>query len=168
MLHPESLHWYHIRISNIGLNFELHTLLADALIGDPKRGWLAGTRPDPRVVAAAKDGPFPLRDDHDYQNFPHAEGSFNLWNWRGLQPDGRLPSGFEKREQWIGNEGQPAEIEPFEGTRIILLGPLHYAQSWNAGRYFPQLKGELEVLEKLSEQQARQWLSGIATVVADE
>ena len=180
VLHPELLRGYRIRINNIGLNFELHTLLADALIGDPAQGWLPGQRPDPRVVAAAKDGPFPVPGDRQYNKFPHAEGTFNLWNWRGLQADGTLPSADlvdhvrkaaetgndddeESTTYWIWNEGQPADIEPFEGTRIILLGPPPYNRYWNAGRFFPHISSELEVLEKLPEQQVRQWLTRIAT-----
>jgi len=165
VLHPQLQRGYHIRINNLGLNFELHTLLADALIGDPAQGWLPGQRPDPRVVAAAKDGPFPMPGDRKSKHFPAAEGAFNLWNWRGLQPDGRLPDGYDHREQWIWNEGQPADIEPFEGTRIILLGPPPYRRHWNAGRFFPQINGELEVLEKLPEEQVRQWLTRITTAV---
>ncbi len=47
VLHP-ALQWgYRIRISGIGTNFQLHTLLADALIGDPTQGLLPGTRRSP-------------------------------------------------------------------------------------------------------------------------
>jgi hypothetical protein len=161
VLHPELHRGYHIRINNLGLNFELHTLLADALIGDPAQGWLPGQRPDPRVVAAAKDGPVPMPGDRRSKNFPPAEGAFNLWNWRGLQPDGRLPDGYGHSKHWIWNEGQPADIELFEGTRIILLGPPPYHRTWNAGRFFPHINSELEVLEKLPEEQVRQWLTRI-------
>ena len=165
VLHPELQRGYRIRIKNVGLNFELHTLLADALIGDPAQGWLPGQKPDPRVAAAAKDGPFPMPGDKKADQFPPAQGAFNLWNWRGLQPDGRLPAGFSQSTYWIWNEGQPADIEPFEGTRIILLSPPPYNRFWNAGRFFPQLHGELEVLEKLPEEQVREWLTRIATAV---
>jgi len=168
VLHPELQRGYRIRINNLGLNFELHTLLADALIGDPAQGWLPGQRPDPRVAAASKDGPFPMPGERKSKHFPPAEGAFNLWNWRGLQPDGRLPDGYGQSEHWIWNEGQPADIEPFEGTRIILLGPAPYQRHWNAGRFFPHLTGELEVVDKLPEEQVRQWLTRIATVVKEK
>ncbi|HVT97901.1 MAG TPA: hypothetical protein VHE33_10355 [Acidobacteriaceae bacterium] len=166
VLHPALQRGYLIRISNIALNFELHTLLADALIGDPAQGWLAGQRPDPRVVAAAKDGPFPMPGDRRADSFPHAEGAFNLWNWRGLQADGQLSQeGIGNTEHWIWNEGQPIDIQPFEGTRVILLGPAPYQRSWNAGRFFPHLSSELEVVEKLSEQQVNDWLTRIVAAV---
>ncbi len=54
VLHPALRRGYRVRISGIGDNFQLHTLLADALIGDPAQGWLPGERPDPVVVAAAR------------------------------------------------------------------------------------------------------------------
>jgi hypothetical protein len=164
VLHPALQRGYHIRISGIGTNFQLHTLLADALIGDPTQGWLPGKRPDPRVAAAAKDGPFPM-DDEDDSNFPSAEGAFNLWNWQGLQPDGTLPEARRKSEYWIWNEGKPVDIAPFEGRRVILLGPPPYARWWNAGRYFPGMRGELEVLEHLSQTQVQEWLTRITAAV---
>lgn len=164
VLHPALKRGYRIRIAGIGRNFELHTLLADALIGDPAQGWLPGQRPDPRVVAAAKDGPFPLPGE-DARDFPYAFGAFNLWNWHGLQPDGTLPEGQWKQEHWIWNEGKPADIAPFEGTRVILLGPSPYQRSWNAGRYFPCMTGEVEVLEQLPPAQVEEWLARIKATV---
>ena len=164
VLHPALQRGYRIRISGIGTNFQLHTLLADALIGDPTQGWLPGTRPDPLVAAAAKDGPFPM-DEEDESDFPSAEGAFNLWNWQGLQPDGTLPEARGNSQHWIWNEGKPVDIAPFEGIRVILLGPPPYARWWNAGRYFPGMRGELEVLEHLSPAQVQDWLARIAAAI---
>lgn len=164
VLHPVLKRGYRVCIRGIGRNFELHTLLADALIGDPAQGWLPGQRPDPRVVSAAKDGPFPWPGE-DAKDFPSAVGKFNLWNWQGLQPDGTLPQGFEKKEHWIWNEGKPADIAMFEGVRVILLGPPPYERRWNAGRYFPGMKGEVEVLEHLSPVLVDEWLTRIQAAV---
>jgi hypothetical protein len=95
-------------------------------------------------------------------NFPPAVGAFNLWNWQGLLPDGSLPTGLNGKEHWIWNEGVPADVAPFEGQRVVLLGPSPYARTWNAGRFFPAMKGELEVLEILAPAQVQDWLSRIA------
>jgi hypothetical protein len=122
VLHPSFQRGYRVRISGIGDNFQLHTLLADALIGDPDQGWLPGQRPDRRVAAAAKDGPFPLPGS-PRGDVPIAVGAFNLWNWQGLQPDGTLPTGRNGTEHWTWNEGVPADITLFEGQRVLLLGP---------------------------------------------
>ena len=155
VLYPALGRGYRIWISGIADNFQLHVLLADALIGDPARGWLPGARPHPDVVAAFKDGPVT-------SSLPPAQGSFNLWNWQGLLPDGTLPQGTEGSEHWIWNEGVPADIARFEGTRVILLGPLPYLRSWTAGRLFPGMAGELRVLEILPPAAARAWLQRLA------
>jgi hypothetical protein len=169
VLHPALQRGYRIHIRGIHDNFQLHTLLADALIGDPQEGWLPGERPDPRVVAAAKDGPFPRPGENADNDFPAAKGVFNLWNWQGLRADGTLyerPGDQSKLSQhWIWNEGKPQDIALFEGVRIVLLGPPPYDRAWNAGRYFPGLPGELEVLEKLPDMQVRNWLTRISAAV---
>ena len=169
VLHPGLQRGYRIHIRGIRDNFQLHILLADAFIGDPEQGWLSGERPDPLVVAAAKDGPFPRPNEDANDDFPAAEGVFNLWNWQGLQPDGTLyetqSDQSNLRRHWIWNEGKPQDIALFEGVRIILLGPPPYDRAWNAGRYFPDLPGELEVLEKLSDAQVRDWLTRLSVAV---
>lgn len=157
VLHPGSRRGYRIVISGIGDNFQLHTLLADALIGAPEAGWLEGDRPDPLVVSLAKDGSLP-----DGERAPDVVGSFNLWNWQGLRSDGQLLDGYGHSDYWIWNEGVPADIELFQGTRVILLGPPPYSRSWNAGRYFTGMKGEVQVLEQLSREQVDTWLAKIA------
>lgn len=161
ILHPTLRRGYRVRISGISDNFQLHTLLADALIGDPAKGWLLGERPDPIVVAAAKDGPCP-RTREENRDFPTARGAFNLWNWQGLQADGSLPTGNDQTHYWIWNEGTPADIASFEGTRVVLLGPQPYTRTWSAGRYFPALAGQLEVLEVLTPARTSDWLARLA------
>ncbi len=161
VLHPALRRGYRVRISGLGDNFQLHTLLADALIGDAAQGWLPGERPDPVVVAAAKDGPCPQTVEEN-RSFPIARGVFNLWNWQGLQSDGTLPTGNTQSRYWIWNEGTPADIAIFEGTRVVLLGPQPYNRTWSAGRYFPFIPGQLEVLEILTQDRAEDWLTRLA------
>lgn len=161
-LHPALARGYLIRIAGIGNNFQLHTLLADALIGTIEQGWLPGERPSPRVAALAKDAPIENPD-----TLPTAVGSFNLWNWTGLRADGSLPGGDEGQatgsEHWIWNEGIPADIVPFQGTRVVLIGPPPYARSWNSGRFFPAMVGEMEVIRHLSAEEARDWINRLAS-----
>lgn len=161
-LHPALARGYLIRIAGIGNNFQLHTLLADALIGNSEQGWLPGERPSPRVAALAKDAPIEHPD-----KLPTAVGAFNLWNWTGLRTDGSLPGGDEGQatdsEHWIWNEGIPADIVPFHGTRVVLIGPPPYARSWNSGRFFPAMVGELEVIRHLTADEARDWLNRLAS-----
>ncbi len=155
VLHPGQQRGYRVRISGIADNFQLHTLLAAALIGDPGKGLLPGKCPDPRVVQAARDRPV---DPAALM----AEGAFNLWTWQGLRPDGTLPEGLEGSDFWIWNEGIPADIPPFEGVRTVLLGPLPYPRSWNAGRCFDGLRADLRVEEQLTTETVRERLQRIA------
>jgi hypothetical protein len=158
VLHPALARGYIIRIAGIGDNFQLHTLLADALIGNVDEGWLPGERPSTEVAALAKDMPFSAGD-----NLPTAYGAFNLWNWTGLLADGTLPQvKTAGSEHWIWNEGLPADIVRFQGTRVILIGPAPYSRSWNSVRFFPPMVGELEVLRQLRADEARGWLDRVA------
>jgi hypothetical protein len=167
VLYPALQRGYRVRISGLGDNFQLHTLLADALIGDSAQGWLPGERPNPVVVAAAKDGPCPHTVEEN-RSFPTAQGAFNLWNWQGLQTNGTLPTGNSQSRYWVWNEGTPADITTFEGTRVVLLSPPPYARTWSAGRYFPAIPGQLEVLEILTQDLTEDWLTRLAAASKSE
>jgi len=173
VLHPGERKGFEVRISGVADNFQLHTLLADALIGDPKAGWLTGTKPDPVAAAAARDGEIPERR-------ASVTGAFNLWNWPALQPDGTLPQGQANAGWWIWNEGNPGDIRPFpgetagqakpspDGVRVVLLGPPPYSRSWNAGRRFPSMPGELTVEHVLAPDVVRDWLARLAAAPKPE
>jgi hypothetical protein len=158
VLHPAYQRGYLIRIAGIANNFQLHTLLADALIGDRAQEWLPGERPSAEEVRFAKDAPI-----RDPDKTPMARGYFNLWNWTGLQPDGALPDAETQGQSagsahWIWNEGIPADIVPFKEKRVILLGPPPYPRTWGSGRFFPSMVGELEVLRQLDANETQDWL----------
>ena len=94
-----------------------------------------------------------------------ASGHFNLWNWPGLQPDGTLPANQRAgSEFWIWNEGHPGDIMPFEGARVVLLGPVPYHRTWNAGRRLPSMPGELTVVRVLTPEEVSDWMTRIAAV----
>lgn len=158
VLHPQLARGYDIRIAGIGNNFQLHTLLEGALIGDVAQGWLPGERPSREVLALSTDAPIT-----DPNNLPTVVGAMNLWNWTGLRADASLAEGLHgSHDHWIWNEGLPADIVPYRGTRVILLGQPPYRRSWFAGRYFPAMVGELEVLRQMPEDEARAWLNTLA------
>ncbi len=156
VLHPGLQKGYWIRISGVSDNFQLHTLLADTLIGDPQQGWLPGDKPNPAVVAAARDA------QRSEEAGLTATGLFNWVSWRGLQPDGTLDPTLDSSEHWIWLEGKPADIPIFEGKRVILLAPPSYLRSWNAERRFRDLKPTVEVLKTLSPAEVKSWLARIA------
>ncbi|MFD0348655.1 hypothetical protein ACFQ0M_26560 [Kitasatospora aburaviensis] len=108
---------YLVRMDGLADNFQLHTLLAELLIGG---GHLPGTRPDPEVVALSRTA------EVDGRRRVTALGAFNL-----LAPDG----------SWIWNEGTPADIPVVDGVRTLVLDPQPYERSWSAGRFVQQVPG---------------------------
>ncbi|MFC8271205.1 hypothetical protein ACFUJR_01405 [Streptomyces sp. NPDC057271] len=126
-----------VRVSGIGDNFQLHTLLADALIGG---GHLSGTAPSPQAVAVCRDQP----------GTTSTTGSFDL-----VGADGA----------WIWNEGNPSEIPLVDGVRIVVLDPPPYERSRPAGRFFPGMTGELVPEGVLSEAEAAGLLVQVAESV---
>lgn len=142
VLHPEKKKGYQVRISGIADNYQLQTLMLDALIGDPADGWLEGKRPDPLVVALA-------RDTCAVGNAT-AEAVFMLWNYTALQPDGTFPDAMDTTNRRIWGEGNPGDIIRFDGTRTVLLGSLPWHSTWSPNRVFSGMTAELVCERKLS------------------
>ncbi|WP_308011972.1 hypothetical protein [Actinacidiphila acidipaludis] len=126
-----------LRISGIGDNFQLHTLLADALIG---RGLMAGEAPSAQAVACCRDQP----------GMVETVGSFNL-----VGADG----------EWIWNEGNPADIPVVDGVRLVVLDPPPYRRGWAAGRFFPGMTGELVYERALAPEESAALLARVAAPV---
>lgn len=125
---------FRVRFDGIADNSQLHTLLADALIG-PEGREIPGTRPDPRWVAAARD------TDVD----PRADIVGGAWDLVG--GDGT----------WVGNEQAPADIPLVEGERVLVLEGASLPHSWRAGRRHPHIIGRLEVQEEIDPEEAALW-----------
>lgn len=151
VIHPEQRRGYRVVISGLADNFQLHTLLADSLIGPVEDGLLSGERPETAAVLAASSG---LVDDR----IVLARGHFNLWAWTGLQPDGRLPDGINGHEHWLWNEAFPCDIPQLDETRIVLLGPPPYERVWRAGRAFVNMAGSVELQEQFTTEATDAWL----------
>jgi hypothetical protein len=154
VLHPELRQGYRMKISGISDNFQLHTLLADALIGFWK---LKGTRPHRSVVQTARGfGP--------QENPLSVQGVWDLCPWMALQPDFALPrlgKGMLPAEMMIWGEGVPSDIPKFEGTRTILLGPPSYGRGWSANRIFSGLQASLETTGALDQAEVQGLMSRI-------
>ncbi len=153
VLHPDLGRGYRVRISEIGWNAELFALLADALIGDPKKGALPGDRFDRRAIAAlAGDGAPPKGTA--------LVAPFNFVAWTALASDGSLPPAADVEDHWIWLEGMPADIPEHGGKRIVLLqepAPAH-AQMLPTERTFEALHPKVKVEEKLSAAQVKKHL----------
>ncbi len=130
VLHRPTGTGYRVRMSGIGDNFQLHTLLADILIGG---GHIPGRAPSPEEVAVCKDAPGQV----------HTVGSFNLVTATG---------------EWIWNEGTPSDIPRVDGIRLLILDPPPYERSWPAGRFFPNMTGDLVLDRVLDETETHYWL----------
>ncbi len=130
---------FRVLFDGIGDNFQLHTLLADALIGPAGQG-LPGDPPDPRWTRAFRDSP-PDPQAHTVRGW-----------WNLVAHDGT----------WVWNEGVPAEIPTLDGERVLVLDEQPYPRSWNAGRRHPQVRGWLEVDSELDPQEAALWWERVA------
>lgn len=137
VLHRPSGRGFRVTVSGIGDNFQLHTLLAAALVGDGSAGGLPGRRPSAEEIAAAGEGE---------QLEPPAgiRGCFNLVDAYG---------------DWIWNEGRPADIPPLEGTRVVVIDPPPYERTWNAGRAYPLMRPTVRVDGPLPADEAARWLA---------
>jgi hypothetical protein len=60
---------------------------------------------------------------------------------------------------WIWNEGVPADIAAFEGTRVVLIGLSTIQRSWNAGRVFSAMTPKLESLGAMAQDEVRSLLA---------
>ncbi|GAB2486450.1 hypothetical protein [Nocardiopsis aegyptia] len=130
---------FRVLFDGIGDNFQLHTLLAAALVGPHAQG-LEGEAPDPRWAAAYRDS------DPD----PAAQTVRGWWNL--VAHDGT----------WVWNEGVPAEIPTVDGEHVLVLDDLPYPRSWNAGRRHPHVRGWLEIESELTPDEAQVWWKRVA------
>ncbi|TMR95931.1 hypothetical protein [Nonomuraea basaltis] len=140
VLHRPTRRGYEVVIGGIGDNFQLHTLLADALSGPAADGLLEGVRPDPAWVRAATDGPVE-------SDAPPVRGQFNLVDANG---------------KWIWNEGRPVDIPRLDGVRVVVLDPPPYERAWSPGRMYPMMRPALRLQRILPAEEAAAWLAKVA------
>ncbi|WP_427924284.1 hypothetical protein [Streptomyces sp. cg40] len=133
-LHRPTGTGYLLRMTGIGDTFQLHTLLADVLIGG---GHVPGEAPSAQEAAVCRDAPGQVP----------TTGSFNL-----VTPDG----------EWVWNEGTPTDIPVVEGVRVVVLDPPPYKRGWPAGRFFPGMAGDLVLERVLGADEAQEWLGRCA------
>ncbi|MEV6842643.1 hypothetical protein [Actinoplanes sp. NPDC051411] len=108
VLDPASGRGFRLTMSGVGDNFQLHTLLADRLIGDGEGGLLAGVRPEAAWVAAATDAPAEVAGKPIERRF-------------------RL---FDATGEYVAPEGRPSEIARVEGARVLVIHPPNGSYQW--------------------------------------
>ncbi|HUS30507.1 MAG TPA: hypothetical protein VMZ53_18485 [Kofleriaceae bacterium] len=144
---PGEARGFHIRVDGIVSNFDLHTLVAAALI---ERG-VAGKAPPKSLVAflegRAKDAAV-----------SHIEGVWNYYDWRaaGYDLTRSVPT-----ERWVWNEGVPSDVPKFQDMRTLLIGPPPLQRTWNVGRTFSALAARVSVEEELPAERVRELLTAM-------
>ncbi|WP_141923240.1 hypothetical protein [Haloactinospora alba] len=123
---------FRVRFDGISDNQQLHTLLADELVGADSYG-LDGQRPDPRCSAAFRDAD------------PHDEYVYGWWNL--LVADGTD----------VTTGHAPADIPHAGDERLVTLQRRSQPRPWKAQRRHPQVQGWLVVERELSEEERAAW-----------
>jgi hypothetical protein len=132
---------FRLTMSGVGDNFQLHTLLAHRLIGDPARGLVRGEPPAPTWVAAATTAPPQLPFDDPIQR------RFRLYDATGA---------------YINPEGRPAEIAIVDGVRVIVLHPPLGNYRWTGGRTYEHMVPTLTLDQIMTADEADAWRARIA------
>ena len=139
VLHRASGAGYRMTIGGIGDNYQLHTLLADRLIGDPGSGLIYDVRPKAAWVAAAEDG-------------------------EDLEPEGGIGPQFTLVDAYgdaIFNQERPADIPEFDGVRVVVLDRTQSTDSWNAGRVYSSMLPTVRLDEVIPAGEATKWLAKV-------
>lgn len=132
---------FRLTMSGVGDNYQLHTLLAHRLIGDPARGLLAGNPPAPAWVAAATSAPQQLPPGDAIQR------RFRLYDATGA---------------YIYPEGRPADIAVVDGVRVIVLHPPLGNYRWTGGRTYEHMVPALTLDQIMTPDEADAWRARIA------
>ncbi|CAN5889295.1 hypothetical protein BH11MYX4_BH11MYX4_59320 [soil metagenome] len=164
VIHPEQRRGFRVEVKEVTTNMELMVLLHDAVIGDPKKGFIEGRRPSLKAIAALED------PDHAPKKPPGVALPFHWSSWRALRPDGTLPAASEQRPpNWVWFEGVPLDILPFQGERVILLTRPIMPRTMEIEASFEALTPSVTVKQKLSGAEVDRLLlrMGKAAVKAD-
>ncbi len=149
VLAPEAGLGWRVAVDAMPSNAELYVLLADLIVGDPKKRRLRGKRPDPKAIAAIHAGTEP----------PKSASSvvvpFHLVAWTALGPDGSVtPTDPDDTDHSIPVEGIPADIPTGPGKQRVVLvqdapraRPIPIAPSFEAFCSSARIVGELSAEE---------------------
>lgn len=161
VLHPELRRGFRVSLEAVGTNFHLFTLLQDAVIGDPAQGFLPGAPTDKKTMAIARGEEPPIEDAYD-------SARFQFHNWFGLLPNGTVDGA--NMASWIWGEGAPADIDPFDGERVVLLGKTVLAsRSWSGFflHIHDALRSDVRVTARLSDAEVTGYLDRMHETVVN-
>jgi hypothetical protein len=129
---------FEVRVDGVCSNFELHALVADALV---ERG-VPGNR-NPRDVLDVVRG---LSDEAERT---YVEGVFEMFVPAALEALTR-PERQSPLKLTVWNEGAPTDVPVFEGRRTVLVTAPVWKRTWNGGRPFSALRAAVTVERELS------------------
>ncbi len=141
VIHRSSGRGYRLTIGGIGDNFQLHTLLADRLIGNAGDGLIYDVAPDPAWVAAASTG--------------------------DIEVAGGIKAQFELADAYgdlLSYEERPTDIPKLDGVRVVVLDRLQHPQTWNAGRLYAQMPPTVRLDAVMSAEDSARWMERIQPV----
>jgi hypothetical protein len=144
-IHPGQRRGFRVEVKEVTTNLELYVLLADAIVGDPKKGFLEGRRPSAKAIAALKD------PDHAPKKNPEVPLPWHLANWTALRPDGTLRDANDQPpRQWVAFEDVPLDIKPYKGERVILFQKPMMPRTLDVEASFETLTPRVTLKSKLS------------------
>lgn len=152
VIHPAARVGFRVLVRGLADVNQFHTLLADAVTGSPRQGFLPGPRPHPRAVAAYRDQPAdPVA--------AVTAARFQLFRPAALRADGTLPTDFGGCDHWLWGTEPLAAIPRENGERVVLLGEPVVRTTWDVARKFSWLVGELDVVEVMTSAAVTEWLA---------
>lgn len=167
VLAPSAHRGWRFTVDAMASNAELYVLLADALVGDGKSGAktkalarLPGKRPDPRAVAAIREGAHPQRGASS------VKVPFRLL---ASAVEGGGPSATTEHEDdpWIRMEGIPADIPLGAGNkRVVFLQDAPYPEAIPVAPSFDSLRPEVRIERELSASEVDRALRTLGKTVA--
>lgn len=142
---------YRVVVRGVADVWQFHVLLADAVTGDPRQGYMVGRRPHPRIVAECTDSQAKTEDDV-------FEARFQFFRPSALQAGGELPSGFGGSDHWVWGSEWVTELVPEAGERAVVLGEPVLRATWDVVRSVPRVCAEIRVIEVMSMSAVAEWI----------
>ncbi|WP_144127712.1 hypothetical protein [Catellatospora sichuanensis] len=131
---------FRLTMSGLGDNFQLHTLLADRLVGPTRRGLPHFEPVPPDWVDAATTGEPNL-----------SAGNMVVRRFRL----------FDGTGAYVSPESRPADIATTDGMRILVMHPPNGMYGWLNGRVYEHLVPTMTFDHELPPDEAARWLSRV-------
>jgi len=163
VVHQQERKGYRVHVSGICNNKLFGLLLSGVLIQSSAKEpeLLQGTRPAGTLISVA-DGSGP--DEVRGLTWSHP---FTFSNWTCVSKENvDLPvkGVLAGASHWIWRDGCPYEILPFEGTRIVILGPVIVPHEFVPSRPFEELTASAKITRVMSKEEVDALLHRLAEV----